>query len=67
MAHERIYEIYKIMFPYYSDLTELYFPNGKNSIRVRLKNKMELIFTYDGKKKDFCFETVDHYLERRKS
>lgn len=26
---------------------EMWFPNGKDSVRVKLKNKRELIFTYD--------------------
>ena len=26
---------------------EAWFPNGRDSVRVRLKNKKELIFTYD--------------------
>ena len=26
---------------------EMWFPNGKDSVRVKLKDKQELIFTYD--------------------
>lgn len=63
MTHPFVYEEFKTYFPQYEELTDLWFPNGKNSIRVRLKNKRELVFTINGTR-DWCFETVDSYLKR---
>lgn len=42
-----------------------WFPNGLNSIRVRLTNKEDFIFTYNGEQ-NWCFETVDSYIVRMK-
>lgn len=42
-----------------------WFPNGLNSIRVRLTNKDEFIFTYNSDK-NWCYETVDSYIVRMK-
>ena len=63
MTHPEVYEDFKTYFPQYEKMTELWFPNGKNSIRARLNNGHELVFTYNGTKK-WCFETVDHFLKR---
>jgi hypothetical protein len=42
-----------------------WFPNGLNSIRVRLTNGEDFIFTYNGER-NWCFETVDSYIVRMK-
>ena len=42
-----------------------WFPNGHNSIRVRLTNNEDFIFTYNSDK-DWCYETVDSYIIRMK-
>lgn len=63
MTHPRVYEEFKTYFPQYEQMMKLWFPNGKNSIRVRLNNGRELVFTYNGTN-EWCFETVDNFLKR---
>ena len=65
MVHSKIYEQYKKMLPEYEKITMEWFPNGKNSIRVRLKNRLDLIFIYN-KTDDWCFETVKSYINHMK-
>jgi len=42
-----------------------WFPNGKNSIRVRMYAHPDLIFTYKSKKK-WSVQTVDSWLDSQK-
>jgi hypothetical protein len=51
-------EIYPISY----EEIECWFPNGKNSIRVRLKGNDDLILTYISKKK-WKIESVDSWLD----
>ncbi len=66
MAHGDVYKWFELYFPQYAgENTEMWFPNGKNSIRVRQTNKQEFIFTYNGKD-DWRFETVKSFIKGRK-
>ncbi len=65
MPHHVIFEKYAILFPEYAEGTTDWFSNGKNSIRIRLINNLEFIFSYEDKK-NWMFETIDSYLERTK-
>lgn len=60
MTHVDIWKKFEQMFcP--GERVSCWFPNGKNSIRVRLAGD-DLIFTYQSKKV-WKIETVDSYLE----
>ena len=65
VLHTEVYKWFKLYFPSFADHVETWFPNGKNSIRVRQTNKQEFIFTYNGPK-NWCFETVESFLKRTK-
>ena len=43
MTHVKVYEQFKEQFPQYADQAEKWFPNGKNSIRIRITNGLSLI------------------------
>ena len=60
--HKKIYEWFKLYFPMYAEHVEAWFPNGRNTMRVRQTNKQEFIFTYYGQY-DWRFETVDRFLK----
>lgn len=62
MSHRDVYEHFKRCFPMYADASEVWFPNGKHSIRVRLLNKYDFIFTYNGNN-DWRFETIDSFIK----
>lgn len=69
MLHKEVYKWFKLYFPLYArENVEVWFPNGKNSVRVRQKNGQEFIFSYNGKD-DWKFETrksfVNYLNERR--
>lgn len=62
MVHNDVYKRFALYFPDYAgNLVECWFPNGKNSIRIRQKNKQEFIFTFLNDK-EWRFETIDSYL-----
>lgn len=62
MAHGDVYKWFELYFPQYAgEKTEVWFPNGKNSICVRQTNKQEFVFTCNGKD-DWRFETVKSFI-----
>lgn len=69
MVHKEVYKQFELYFPLYAGKNvEVWFPNGKNSVRVRQKNGQEFIFSYSGKD-DWKFETrksfINYLNERR--
>lgn len=65
MLQQEVYDVFKRYFPHTVKHVECWFPNGRNSIRIRLKNHHDFIFTYNGKD-DWNFETVNCFIERIK-
>lgn len=65
MNGKTVFEIFKSYFPKLTDEVEIWFINGKNSIRVKMINLQELIFTYNSKY-DWRLETIDSYIKRTK-
>lgn len=64
MLHDDVFKRFKKYFPKEYEETSRWFPNGKNSIRVRMVSKMDdFIFTYNGKN-DWKFESVDLFIKR---
>lgn len=61
MIHTQIYGQYKECLPDQAKNTKEYFPNGRNSIRVRQNNGQEFVFTFIGPK-SWKFETIDQFL-----
>ena len=46
MSHSEIMKWFEYYFPDYSrNRVDVWFPNGRNSIRIRQKNGQEFIFT----------------------
>jgi len=64
MTHNSIFTFFGTLFPKYYDSVDVWFPNGKGSIRIRLKKlSEEFIFTYVNDK-EWSFETIAYYLNR---
>lgn len=68
MTHNNVYKKLKaLLMPAADEQLECWFPNGKNSIRIRPKKgaKYDMIFTYHS---DFVFklETVNSWLNSNK-
>lgn len=69
MSHTNIVKVFRTMFPNMNYNNVIWFPNGKNSVRLRG------LFNFDGTKTDFiftyhsnlnwCLETVDSFLENK--
>lgn len=67
MSHSEIMKWFEYYFPDYSrNRVDVWFPNGRNSIRIRQKNGQEFIFTYHSQKKDWRFETITSFLNGMK-
>lgn len=60
MLQTNVFEIYKSIF----DLgaIDVWFSNGYNSIRIRYRNKKEVIFTYMSDA-NWKLETLDMFIE----
>lgn len=63
MTHAEVYEKFKMKFPEYAKHLEDWFPNGKNSVRVRLKSGSDFVFTYINED-DWCFESVVSHIRK---
>lgn len=65
MTNKQVFEQFVNMFQNLStEKVEIWFPNGKNSIRIRTVSKREFIFTYNGSA-DWILETTNNFLKRR--
>ena len=65
MVAQQTFEVFKKTLPEYGERTVIWFPSGKNGIRVRLDNGCEFIFIYNNSD-DWSFETVDCYIKKMK-
>lgn len=65
MLHTKVYGYFKDYLPAQAEKADVYFPNGKNSIRIRNKDGSEFIFTCLSPK-DWCYETLNIYIKRMK-
>lgn len=65
MTQKDVYEMFKTYFPQFAERAIMWFPNGRNSIRVRQSNGLDFIFTYESAK-NWSFETVDNFIKRSK-
>lgn len=65
MTHKKVYEWFTLYFPQYAEHVEAWFPNGKNSVRVRQTNGHDFVFTYNGIN-DWRFETVESFIKKSK-
>lgn len=63
MVHKEVLGMFGRMFPEYREKMEMFFPNGRNSVRVRFRNGEDYVFTYNSPK-DWCFESLDSFIGR---
>ena len=63
MIHKEVLAWFELYFELYAgDKIEAWFPNGKNSIRIRQTNGREFIFTFHNHN-DWKFETLDSFIK----
>ena len=55
----------KRIFPQMFEDDYVWFPHGKNSVRIRAGRQREVIFVYRGEN-NWSKETADHYFDRLK-
>ena len=65
IGHKTVFAIFSEYFPKYVEESEKWFPNGKNSVRIRMKNKTEFIFTFENSR-NWSFMTLDEYIKKMK-
>lgn len=65
MVHSDVFKAFTDCLPVFAEKCEAYFPNGKNSIRVRQTGGQEFIFSFNGPK-TWKFETIDQFLASMK-
>lgn len=62
MSQKEVFNKFKYYFPKFAEASEMWFPNGKNSVRVRLNNRKEIVFTFNSEL-DWRFETVESFMK----
>ena len=63
MAHKDVYEEFKALLPDYAEDVSDWFPNGKDSVRIRLgKTHQEFIFTIRSSE-EWRFETLANFIK----
>lgn len=62
MAHTEVFKKFKVYFPNYADQSEAWYPCGKNTVRIRLKNKAELIFMLKNDR-EWRLETINIFIK----
>ena len=65
MPHEQIYLLFARKFPSLANEAKDWMQNGKNSVRIRLYNELEIIFTYNNDN-DWCMETTKSFIKHMK-
>lgn len=65
MPHKELVEKFKHLLPNYAEYMVEWFPNGKNSIRIRHVYGRDYIFTYHAPH-NWRFETVDCFVDDMK-
>lgn len=65
MTQQNVFTVFKNKFPEIAENSTEWFPNGKSSVRVRLKDKQEFIFSYQSEKV-WCLETIDSHIAHMK-
>lgn len=65
MRHEYIYEKFEEMFNKLAQEAEAWFVKGKNCIKIRIPDKGDYVFTYNGDA-DWRLETATSYNKSRK-
>lgn len=60
-----VYKWFRLYFPIFDHPDNTWFPNGRNSVRIRQPNGQEFVFTYNGTK-DWKLETIDSFIRRLK-
>lgn len=60
MTHLSILEYFRSMFPLFCKQVKIWFPNGKNSIRVRDNAGFDYVFAYNDKY-DWRLETIKSF------
>lgn len=63
MSHHEVLNLFLSFFPREAMDMLTWFPNGKNSIRIRLNDGQDYVFTINNKK-NWRFETIDSFIER---
>lgn len=62
MLQKKVFEIYKKMFSVSDEVVDSWVANGYNSIRIRFKNKKELVFTYKNKSR-WRLESRENFID----
>lgn len=65
MTHNEVYRQFTAYFPQIDSSTKDWFPNGRDSIRVRTTSGEDYVFTYHTDN-DWCFETVESHIRKMK-
>lgn len=70
MTHRQVYGLFRDIFPAQTNADTIWFPNGKNSVRIRgviglYSEKIDYVFTYYGKD-GWRLETIDSFIKHLK-
>lgn len=63
MTHKNVFETFCKLFPGWRNSVDVWFEYGNSTIKIRMKNRAEYIFTY---RNDlyWIFETIQNFKKR---
>ena len=64
MTHKEIYDMFQKLHPLYCKEGQIWYPNGRNSIRLPIIQGVEFVFTFHNNR-TWSFETIDSYKKCR--
>ena len=64
MVHSEILKKFQSLFPEIEEEVEVWFPNGRDSIRLRERGGLELVFSVHGDC-DWSIETLNLYIDNK--
>ena len=65
MTYKQIFTLFEACFPQFEKRVETWFPDGKNSVRIRWANGEDFVLTYR-KNTNWRLETVDSFIDSMK-
>ena len=62
MKHDQVLIWFKLYFPHFVKSIKEWYPNGINSIRIKMDNSQEVVFTINDRY-DWRYESVDSFIK----
>lgn len=66
MTHKNVFETFNKMFHGWRGMSEFWYPYGNSTIKIRMKNRAEYVFTYFDER-HWKLETIESFGRKGKN